>query len=144
MPWPPPVTTATRPLRLKRSRYIGSQASATNSSAHPVAAVDVERLRDDVVAVGGGEEHGGAGMVFGQSHPAERRRITDEALLFRRAADARIDAAPALNDALDGSLDRRRLGDVKRDGVGLVAMAGGGFLRVVGERNVDGRSPALR
>src|SRR5208282_1017278 len=60
MPWPPPVTTATRPLRLKRSRYIGSEASATNSSAQPVAAVDVERLRDDVVAVGGGEEHGGA------------------------------------------------------------------------------------
>src|SRR5271170_6213588 len=25
MPWPPPVTTATRPLRLKRSRYMGSK-----------------------------------------------------------------------------------------------------------------------
>src|SRR5271163_1557833 len=88
MPWPPPVTTATRPLRLKRSRYIGSQASATNSSAHPVAAVDVERLRDDVVAVGGGEEHGGAGLraiPSGRTAPPHRRDAS-----FRRAADARI------------------------------------------------------
>src|SRR3984957_14341530 len=240
----------------------GPAASTAMSSAHPVAAVDVERLRDDVIAVRRGEEHGGAGMVLRQSHPSERHRFADQPLLLakrpmfvfgeqgvdlgphrrvddprrdavdvdavldevesrrlseaddcsfggavdrhqRFAAPARlrghvddlaalptrnhalgdhlkseektldvdgknlvvarlgdiddsghvedtgvvdedVDAAPALNDALDRSLDRSRLGDIERDSEGFVPMAHGGLLALAREISATAtRAPSV-
>src|SRR5688572_21714436 len=57
-------------------------ASAGTPSTHPVAAVDVERLRYDVVAVAGRQEHRGAGDVLRVSHPPRRHRLADEPFLL--------------------------------------------------------------
>src|SRR6185312_1447971 len=51
-------------------------------SAHPVAAVDVQRLRHDIVAVGARQKHGRAGNVFRHAHPAEWNGFADQALFL--------------------------------------------------------------
>src|SRR6202042_725300 len=60
----------------------GPNASAAMLSAHPVAAVDVERLRDDEIAVRRGKEHSGADVVVRQPHPAEWDRLAGQAFLL--------------------------------------------------------------
>ncbi len=59
MPCPPPVTTATLPSSFNFSRYM-----FLSFSTHPVAAVDIERLGDDIIAFGRGEKDRAADMIF--------------------------------------------------------------------------------
>src|SRR6185437_3399733 len=56
--------------------------SPISISAHPVAAIDVQRLGDDVVGIGRGKEHRRAGDNVGRAHAAIGHRFADEALLF--------------------------------------------------------------
>ena len=53
---------------------VGSECSP---SAHPIAAIDVERLGDHVVGIGRSEKDGGAGMVLGQTHAAEGHGLAE-------------------------------------------------------------------
>src|SRR5690606_12779163 len=81
MPCPPPVTTPTRPSSLSFSRYVVSVLSA-----HPVSAVDVVGLRDDVIALGAGEEDRHAGQVLRAAHAPVRHGLADEPLLLAQRA----------------------------------------------------------
>jgi hypothetical protein len=67
-------------------------------------------------------------VVAGFGHFDDRAHVED-----RCVVDENVDAAPALNDALDRSLDRRSLGDIERDREAVVAVAAGGFPRVANE-----------
>src|ERR1700694_4833388 len=66
-----------RKVRIGKSRRLQGRPLA-----HPVAAVDIEGLRHNVVALGRCEKHRSAGVVFGKSHPAVRHGFADQALLL--------------------------------------------------------------
>src|SRR5258706_15654906 len=79
---PPPVTRAMRPVSLNMSRYMallsyfhmgafGRRPEApVPGSAHPVAAIDIERLGDDIVGIARGQEDGSTGVILGAAHAA--------------------------------------------------------------------------
>ena len=58
------------------------QAELGRHSAHPIAAVDIEGLGDDVIGVGGGEEDRRAGDVARNAHAAIGNGQADLALLL--------------------------------------------------------------
>lgn len=69
--------------------------------AHPVAAIDVVGLGDDVVAFGRGQEYGHASEVFCGAHSPVRHILTDQTFLFPQRAffvpgEEGVDAAPVL------------------------------------------------
>ena len=53
---------------------------SASGSAHPVAAIDVVGLGDDVIRLGRGEENRHAGQVFGTPHAPEGNGIADQPL----------------------------------------------------------------
>src|SRR5262245_42092644 len=113
MACPPPVTTATRPFKLNLSRYM---MPVPLRSTHPVAAVDVEGLGDNVVAFGRGEEDRGADMVLRLAHAAERHRFTDQPLLL-------ADPAPfVLGEQGVDLVPHRRVDHARRDAVDVDAV----------------------
>ena len=75
-----------------------------------------KRLRDDIVRVGGRQEHRGAGVVLRHPHPAEGDGLADEALLLAERAvlvpgEQRVDLVP-----------HRRVDDARRDAVDVDAV----------------------
>src|SRR5260221_3091924 len=134
---PPPVTRAVRPVSLNMSRYMallscfhmgafaGRPQAPLPGSTHPVAAIDIEGLGDDVVGIGRREKDGSAGVILGAAHAAIGHRRSDETLLLadrtafvpgeesvdliphRRVEDApcdRIDVDPLLYEIEPGRL----------------------------------------
>src|SRR5438477_606412 len=93
MPWPAPVTTATLPLSRSFSKYM------MILSTHPVSAVDIERLGDDIVALGRCQEYRSTDMVFRRAHAAEGYGFADQAFLLAERpplifGEERIDLVP--------------------------------------------------
>src|SRR5260221_549421 len=153
---PPPVTRAVRPVSLNMSRYMallscfhmgafaGRPQAPLPGSTHPVAAIDIEGLGDDVVGIGRREKDGSAGVILGAAHAAIGHRRSDETLLLadrtafvpgeesvdliphRRVDDARRDriVAEILGETL-GLVDRA-IGDRHGGALGDIALDDGG------------------
>src|SRR5438552_1679156 len=112
-----------RPAAANRMAFIpvSSKAVRQAPSAHPVAAIDIIGVRQDVVAVGRGKEHGEPGDVLRRGETADRHRLRHLRLLLCRlqalpSGEMGIDVVPmlAVDDAkgngvyFDAVLDERQ------------------------------------
>src|SRR3954451_440754 len=85
-------------------------------SAHPVTAIDIERLGHDVVAVRAGQEHRRRTVTLRSAHPSERDRFPDLALFLADRqtlvfSEQRIDLVP------HGGIDHAGCDGVDEDAV---------------------------
>src|SRR5690606_6483340 len=76
-------------------------AARPRGSAHPVAAVDIVGLGDDVIALGGSEEDSHAGQVRSRAHATVGNGLADQLLLLAGrplliSGEKRVDAVPML------------------------------------------------
>src|SRR5262245_508287 len=72
-----PISTATCPSSLSFSVYM-----LLILSTHPIAAIDIERLGDDIIAIGRSQENRRTNVILRQTHASERNGLANEALLF--------------------------------------------------------------
>src|ERR1700722_12142783 len=157
-PLPAPGNDGDAAFEIEAPEIHWAEASTTMSSAHPVAAIDVERLRDDVIAVRRGEKHGGAGKVIRQSHSAEWHRLADQALFLaerpmlvfgeqgvdlgphRRVHDPGSNAVDV--DAVLDEVKAGRLGEADNRGLGGAVDSNEAFAAAAGLRShVDDLAP---
>ena len=88
----------------------------SSPSTHPLAAIDIVGLGDDVFGIGASQEHGHAGQVLGLAHAAVRHAFADQFFLLALRpvlvfGEQRIDVVPMLT-----------VDDAGRDGVDVDAV----------------------